>query len=306
MQIALCDTPGKYYLGYIGEHSMADGLPAMSLCHMFEGACGRGDPDLTSDARSNPSVEAVPIFEDAFRQLSTEEREAVEQRVQEAKQEFLANIAKYSLHVLRFTDYGKQLIKEAGYSPDGFVQMALQMAGRRVFGSTVGTYEAAQTRQFLHGRTETTRSVSLASQVFCDAMISSDASFERKRDLLHQAVDGHVKYIKKTIQGRGVDRHFYGLQMLLQDEEKTPDLFQHPAFAGSKRWRMTTSTVPKVAPGFGNVEADGVGIGYDVLDDQCIFNVAAEKETGFAKRIKDEIGRALTDMRVFLNHKSPE
>jgi hypothetical protein len=33
---------------------------------------------------------------------------------------------------------------------------------------------------------------------------------------------------------------------------------------------MTTSTVPKVGPGFGNVEADGVGIAYDVLNDQCI------------------------------------
>jgi hypothetical protein len=80
----------------------------------------------------------------------------------------------------------------------------------------------------------------------------------------------------------------------------------HPAFAGSKRWRMTTSTVPKFAPGFGNVEADGVGIGYDVLNDQCIFNVAAEKENGYAKRMKEEIGRALTDMRVFLNPKGPE
>jgi hypothetical protein len=37
------------------------------------------------------------------------------------------------------------------------------------------------------------------------------------------------------MQGRGVDRHFYGLKMLLQDTEKAPDLLQHPTFAGSKR-----------------------------------------------------------------------
>ena len=302
LQLIVSDTPGKYDLGYAGEHSMADGMPVTGVCQALvtDGACDKEDPIRASQV-TDSSFQAEPVFEQAFSQLSPSDRRIVEDHIETARQEVLDNIARHDMQVQRFTGYGKQRIKEAGYSPDAFCQMALQLAGRRLFGETVGTYESTHTRQFLHGRTETTRSVSPASQAFCNAMLEgSRSTLEEKGDLLRRAVDSHVIYTHKALVGRGVDRHFLGLTMLLEDGEEPPDLMQHPIYAESKRWRMSTSTLPKTAPGFGNVEPDGVGIGYDVLKDYCMFTVTAEKARGYALRMKDEIGLSLTDMAMFL------
>ena len=289
------------HVAYQGEHSMADGMPVMSFCEVLveKSVCANPEPaDVVS--KQQVPVHAEPIFAQALEQMSSQEIEKLSIRVHGAKQEFLDNIARHDMHKLYFTDYGSQQIRSSGYSPDAFVQMAMQLAGRRVFGTTVGTYESIQTRPFLHGRTETARTVSTASQAFCNAMLKHSNDVEMNRDLLHQAVDAHVAYTKKATEGHGIDRHFFGLGMLLEKGEKLPDLMQHPVFAESKSWRLSTSTVPGLAPGFGNVEKDGCGIGYDVLKDHCIFTVAAEWQTGYAGKMNDEIALALANMRVFL------
>ena len=69
-----------------------------------------------------------------------------------------------------FQGYGSNFIKKAGFSPDAYVQMAIQVATYRLFGKQCATYESTQVRPYLHGRTETTRSVSPASAAFVDRM----------------------------------------------------------------------------------------------------------------------------------------
>jgi carnitine O-acetyltransferase len=86
---------------------------------------------------------------------------------------------------------------------------------------------------------------------------------KEKLRLLHEAVDAHVKYIGLAAQAQGVDRHFMGLSMLVQEGERAPDLYSNPVFARSKRWRVSTSnlTHPKFDNwGYGEVVPDGVGL----------------------------------------------
>jgi carnitine O-acetyltransferase len=80
-----------------------------------------------------------------------------------AKQDFANLTTNHSLHVQSFRDYGGYFVKHSGYSPDAFVQMAIQIATYRLWGEQVGTYEATQVRRYLHGRTKTTRAVSTES-----------------------------------------------------------------------------------------------------------------------------------------------
>ena len=47
------------------------------------------------------------------------------------------------------------------------LRQAIQLAHYKVFGHCAATYEAASTRSFLHGRTETVRSCTLESLEFC-------------------------------------------------------------------------------------------------------------------------------------------
>lgn len=154
---------------------------------------------------------------------------------------------KHELHVQSFHGYGSDFIKQAGYSPDAYVQMAMQLATYRLWSEQAGTYEATQVRPFLHGRTETTRTVSEESAAFCAAMGLSpkhdEHHDEKRKDKLHllqAAVNAHVKYIGNAAKAQGVDRHFFGLSMLVGDGEKAPDLYSDPVFIRSKRWRVST------------------------------------------------------------------
>ena len=197
-------------------------------------------------------------------------------------------------------------MKQSGYSPDAYVQMAIQLAIYRLFGKQAATYEASQVRIFLHGRTETTRSVSQGSEKFVKAMglrrkYDEDNIEARTKKLafLREAVALHVKYLKHAANGYGVDRHFFGLSMLLDDANERPSLFSNPVYARSKHWRVSTSCLPN-SPGFGEVVPDGVGIGYEVKTNSCIFTITARKEHNWTETLSHFIEEALIEMR-FLN-----
>lgn len=87
------------------------------------------------------------------------------------------DINDHQLANLVFGDYGKGLIKKFGVSPDAFVQMAIQLAYYKMYGTCRPTYESSQTRKYAFGRTETTRSVSNESVAWVKIMNSDAAVF---------------------------------------------------------------------------------------------------------------------------------
>ena len=300
-------------LGLIGEHSMADGMPAVGFCdHLVkrsaellrEKQMPRHGDESVSAVTHNSDTNVSNIFADSLENLEQDQQGELIRRVDEARQYMTDRIHSFDLQVLGYQGYGSSLIKQMGYSPDGFVQMAMQVAGFRMFGKQVGTYESIQTRVFLHGRTETARSVSLSSAAFCEAMGStrkwtiSEDEKARKRSLLGEAVDGHSRYCRKASEGLGVDRHLFGLSMLVQEGDMTPDLFSHPLFHRSKRWLMSTSTLPNTAPGFGPVDEEGVGIGYDLGPESCFFTLTSKKDNEFVNTMTDLISEAMDELKL--------
>lgn len=287
---------GRGQLGYVGEHSMADGMPAIGLCNYLvdHGRVDQGDDPSASHSSATPVI--APVFANAYENMDPWLQQIIMESVEKARDDLTKRIADHELQVLTYKKYGGSAIKKAGYSPDAFVQIAMQLAGYRLFGETVGTYEATQTRRFLHGRTETTRTVSPASHAFVQAMQGSSADMNTKRKLLQEATDSHSSYTRNALAGHGVDRHFFGLSMLLEADENTPDLFKDPLYLKSKRWRMSTSTVPRARTGFSPVEPDGIGIGYDVQNDECTFSISGRTEYNFVPRMHDHLREALDEM----------
>ena len=226
-----------------------------------------------------------------------------------AKSDYIALTSANELDIQSFHGYGSNYIKKAGHSPDAYAQMAIQLASYRLHGKQVGTYEATQMRPFLHGRTETTRTVSFESAAFVKRMgmvakFDDDAAaMAEKRDLLQKATRSHVAYIGKAAQGKGVDRHFTGLAMTAAENPhiSLPSLYSDPVFHRSKTWRNSTShlTHPTIENwGFGQVVPDGLGVGYSVKPDCCIFNVAAKREHGWTEKFCDLLEEALLEMRA--------
>ena len=296
-------------LGYVGEHAMVDGMPAVGLCRHLTGRTYHEwrDEDSPRTNALSPSTPAVRnIFEPILEKLDDDESAvSLKELVQDAKSNFLSTVDSFDLHVQSFRGYGATFIKSARFSPDAYIQMAIQLATFRLFGGPAATYESTQVRPMLHGRTETTRTVSPASVAFCHAMQQCDINNgdnvmmmrTKKLNLLKEATESHVKYSRLASQGQGVDRHFMGLGLVANEGEELPALLSHPLFIRSKIWRVSTSTLPGVAPGFGPVCDTGVGIGYDLQPNSCAFSVSSLKEHGWTEPLCHFLEEALLEMR---------
>jgi carnitine O-acetyltransferase len=158
----------------------------------------------------------------------------------------------------------------------------------------------------MHGRTETARTVSVDSKAFVEAMgpiymADRDDILAKKEKLklLRQAAAYHHNYTLDACGGMGVDRHFLGLSLVRKDGEQPPDLFKDPVFERSKTWRLSTSGLP-TTPGFGPVVEDGLGVGYGLHSNSCLFHISARKENKYVDRFCHELVLALKEMKGLL------
>jgi carnitine O-acetyltransferase len=165
------------------------------------------------------------------------------------------------------------------------------------------TYESASTKQFLHGRTETVRTVSKPSVAFCQSTTlplvpptnnnihsgagnndSTTTTMPNQLVLLQEAVQAHVNYMKEAKEGRGVDRHLFGLRMMAEKHLRgapLPSIFTNKAYKQSSHWNISTSHCGCLAIstfGFGPVVSDGFGIGYMIKNNTINFNITSKYE----------------------------
>ena len=115
-------------------------------------------------------------------------------------------------------------------------------------------YESAQTRKFLHGRTEVIRSASSEAKEWITSMLEEGKSDLIRVDLFRKAVTRHLDYAAKASNGQGVDRHLFGLKKLVKENEELPEFFKDPSFARTNNWEMSTSQL-------GSEYIDGWGYG---------------------------------------------
>ena len=304
----ICTSNGK--AGMAGEHSMMDGMPVVGYCDYITkkpygevAALSNG----TSGGYESADQNVKDIFDDCVTELTSPSSNVVN-HVAETKSNFDKLISAHEMQVQSFQGYGAGTIKKMGYSPDAYVQMAMQLATYRLWGEQGGTYEATQVRPFLHGRTETTRTVSPASEAFIKTMglrpkrDEMDASKRsEKLELLREAVSSHVKYIGSAAKAMGVDRHLLGLALTVKEGETAPPLFSHPLYARSKKWRVSTShlTHPRFDSwGYGEVTPDGVGLAYSIHPSHCMFCITALKENDWPERLAHLLEEALLEMQT--------
>ena len=158
-------------------------------------------------------------------------------------------------------------------SPDAYVQMVIQLAYHKMHGRSRPTYESAATRRFQLGRTETCRSVSDESVAFCEAMAdhSGAVTDERRAELFRAAIAAHIEYITAASDGKGVDRHLFGLKKLLAPGEDVPALYTDPAYAYSSSWHLSTSQLSSEyfnGYGWSQVIDQGFGIAYMINENR--------------------------------------
>jgi len=279
--------------GLVGEHSVMDGTPTARMCdEMLEAL---QSPRFDHGAPSSASL-APPKPLDW---VLTPSLTAALGRATESGKALLSSQA-MSYHL---TSYGKSLIKSFQFSPDSYAQLLIQLAYFRLIGEKRpgGTYEAATTRKFLKGRTETIRSVTEESERWLKAMANKGVSAEERRKLAREAARVHGAMAREAGNAMGIDRHLLGLKLSLKEGEEVPALFSDPVYVRSSRWTLSTSAIFSQhfpSYGWGEVVPDGFGVAYMTgYDDRLQFTVTSRTEMPNARFI-EEIQRAAEDMRA--------
>lgn len=279
--------------GFLGEHSMMDGTPTHRLNDYVNDVIFGNKLDF-----SNPSVrsnlpEPTPVNFEVTKDVQAE--------IDRAVRDFNEVIGKHELAVQAYQAYGKGLIKKFKCSPDAYVQMVIQLAYHKMYGKNRPTYESAATRRFQQGRTETCRTVSDESVAFCNAMADSEVSEKDRADLFRKAVAAHIEYIGAASDGKGVDRHLFGLKKLLEPGEDLPAIYKDPAYGYSSSWYLSTSQLSSEffnGYGWSQVIDDGFGIAYMINENSLNFNIVS-KGLG-SNKMSYYINEAANDLRDLL------
>ncbi|KAB1251412.1 Carnitine O-palmitoyltransferase 1; liver isoform [Camelus dromedarius] len=282
--------------GHLWEYVMA--TDSFQLGYTEDGHC-KGD--------TNPNI---PYPTRLQWDIPEECQEVVEMSLSTATR--LANDVDF--HSFPFTTFGKGLIKKCRTSPDGFVQLALQLAHYKDMGKFSLTYEASMTRLFREGRTETVRSCTTESCNFVLAMVDPTQTVEQRLNLFKIASKKHQHLYRLAMTGSGIDRHLFCLYVvskyLAVDSPFLKEVLSEP-------WRLSTSQTPpqqvelfnlernpeyvSSGGGFGPVADDGYGVSYILVGDDLInFHISSKfscPETDshrFGKHLKQAMADIIT------------
>mmetsp|Transcript_11984 Transcript_11984/g.19507 ORF Transcript_11984/g.19507 Transcript_11984/m.19507 type:complete len:633 (-) Transcript_11984:1471-3369(-) len=295
--------------GFVGEHAMMDGLTTTRLVNFTLERMFGDSPEICFPSTSDELTSTACLLDEPTCQrfaLSKSAKDAIAT----AGRVFDDIISTKELKVLMFHGYGKEQIKKFGMSPDAYAQMVIQLAYYKTFGVFRGTYESTQTRSFLHGRTEVTRSVSTASVEFCQAMTSGKALAKECHEKLLAATKAHSAFTSKAANGMGCDRHLLGLKLMLKKGERIPELYSDIGYSRSGTWAISTSgLVGELMDGwgFGEVVPHGVGIGYSVQNNRLRFTVSSRhKEQEWAARMVANLEASLLEMRDICEANKPK
>ncbi|GAA5867179.1 hypothetical protein JCM3774_002360 [Rhodotorula dairenensis] len=258
----------------IGEHSPCDALIPSIVCDYA--LAENLDPSGGSRRGSRSVADATSGIKKLEWVVDESTREAIDHA-----SKTVAEIASDSEgRMLWYDEYGAGWIKSvAKQPPDAYLQMALQLAYHKTHNVPTATYETASTRLFRHGRTEVIRTLSEDSWRWVKAMRDPSIDPATRYSLLSKATKAHNTYTKEASTGRGIDRQFLGMRLLLREGETHP-LLDDPLFAKSQEWVLSTSGLSAGdrfhGTGFGAVYPNGYGINYLAGDKVIKFGIESK------------------------------
>ncbi|GAA6063739.1 hypothetical protein JCM10212_000778 [Sporobolomyces blumeae] len=246
--------------GFNGEHSCMDGTPTSRLNDWLCRSLDMGKIDLGDSTRS---ISSLPKVTPITFKLPSSATAAIKESIEAHD----ATMAKHDLAVLEYAGYGKDTIKTYKTSPDSYAQLVMGLAYYKMEGKVAPTYESAQTRKYRLGRTEVIRSTTNEALAWYKSMEDSSRSNVERLDLFRKAAAKHIKLAGEAADGRGVDRHLFGLKKLLKEGEEVPKLYTDPTFSQSNNWILSTSQLSSEyfdGWGYGEVVDEGYGLSYSV------------------------------------------
>ncbi|XP_062510186.1 carnitine O-palmitoyltransferase 1, liver isoform-like isoform X2 [Corticium candelabrum] len=268
-------------MGFNIEHSWAD---SPVIGQMLETTVAWDFASERFDADGHCAGEATSGPLRFPERLDWDLNEELVDTIERAAEDAAKRTENLQLRIVVHEAFGKKAIKNCKVGPDGFIQMAIQLAFYREYKKFCLTYEASMMRLFRDGRTETVRPVTMQSCTFVEAMCNPETSKEKCRQLLRDACENHQQVARRAMIGEGVDRHLFCLYVVSKALKVDSAFLQQVL---GEPWTLSTSQTPhdqtgalktdefpthvSFGGGFGPVADDGYGVSYVVAGDNHIF-----------------------------------
>ena len=263
---------------------------------------GFTDALLTAERLQREPASGIPEFSPVEFTLT----DALREDAREAAASFKAYADATEAKILSYSDFGANRAKELGMSPDGFAQMAYQLAHKRAKGLTGATYESIATRQYRNGRTEAMRVVTPEVLAFVAAMEDEAVSTEDKRAAFRTAATKHVTRAKECQAGDAPEQHLWELQLIQKRRGVTesPALYSSPGWLKMRDDYLSTSSAPSVNIqyfGFGSTSPQCIGIAYVLLPGYLNIYLSTPRHVADEMhRFADELTKALQELQELL------
>lgn len=279
------------------EHSHLDGSPMARLVQFITQHNGK-------TALPGSDMDTLPLPLDFH--IPAETRRVIESAGRES-----AAVSRNTLiRSLEFESFGKDEIKKRNFSPDAFIQIAIQLAQHRTWGLCRSVFESVMLRSFRHGRTEAMRPVSIKSVHFVKSMAAQTASNSLRRKFFLEAGKEHVRRIGQCLAGEGVEGHLFALLHLWEIsrgiDDTPPQIFQGEAWKRLTCNFVSTSTTNVDGlelGGYGPTTPDGFSLRYlKKAGFLRFFLCSGTSITSDMDRFSCNLHEALTDMLHVLDH----
>lgn len=283
------------HIGFNMEHTAIDGVPTLNLLTKIFEPFNNFKQEKTKK-RSSDLVQKFDWVLDSHMIDSLEE----------AKQLVDTENNSYTIKHRVVSEIGKERMKKAKVSPDAYFHIALTMAQQKVFGSLKSVYEPVAMRMYYEGRTESARSVSQEKKQFAEAFYNETKPMSKAklRELFVEAAEAHSDRIVQCQNGKGLERHLFGLQKMALNPEEGAKFFSAKALSLLSEDFISTTGLPYElieSFSFGPVNKEGFGIYYGILDEKVILTLSVKKSyDNNATQLLEAISEALISLADLL------
>ncbi|XP_051166865.1 carnitine O-acetyltransferase-like [Leptopilina boulardi] len=277
------------FVGFQMEHSPCDGRPT-AVIHDFVLNHATSKMNIKcEDAKDFPQGE----------ELNFELNDKIEEAIKEATTVVDYYSENIDMECFTFKDFGSDEIKKWKLSPDSFIQIAMQVTFYKLQKKPPSQFQAVILHRFINGRTDCIRSTSSESVEFAKLINSNYGNNSEKKKAMINAIFMHKKTAREASIGEGVDKFFFGLSMIANDEKmELPEFFKDIGWTKSRYFTLATSQLPFKSASvacFGPFVPNGYGCCYNPRKDDILFACSSMNDSpetctkAFAETLQDSL-----------------
>ncbi|KAF5300455.1 hypothetical protein FQA39_LY02254 [Lamprigera yunnana] len=258
--------------GYCFEHSLIDG----TVIAVFKELLLKSIFEIPLECKENVNQE--PLLKPKMLEWCLQVQDL--ESIANAEKQFQKLTDDLDLIIYTFKKYGINFIKSNKCSPDGFIQLTLQLTYFKLHGKLCCSYESASTRRFLEGRVDCIRSATIEALEWAKVMVNATTNSNLKFSAWQKAIRAHVQETQDVISGQGIDVHLLGLREAAKETNMSflPDLFTDKSYQIANQFILSSSqTGPfkNLFGGFGPTDSNGYGVHYALYSDNIVFTISS-------------------------------